>query len=248
LHAKDGYTQSDVLHRELSEKDGKREVAVAGIREMLVRHHASPEMLERTKQQREAMRRLGFGGVISKLPRRLPTDSNTRKGNLAEIVLAEYIVAAANAELPIYRLRYNPNIEQSMKGDDVLAFDLDANPVRVIVGEAKFRSTSDTRVVRELVDSLVTSYKGSVPASLQFVADRLFELGQADLGERVFQCAELFLQDKLRLDYMGLLLSDTKSAGRIDRATPAALRRLVMISLGVEAPESLVDDCYLNLE
>jgi hypothetical protein len=216
----DGYTQSEVPHRALYEQVGKRGIAVAGIQEMPVRHHASPEMLELTRQQLEAMRRLGFGGVMSKLPRRFPTNSTARKGNLAEIVLAEYIVAAADAELPIYRLRYNPNIEQSMKGDDVLAFDLDANPVRVIVGEAKFRSTSSTGIVRELADSLVRSYKGSVPASLQFVADRLFESGQADLGERVFKCAELFLQDKLRIDYMGLLLSDTKSAERVDSAAP----------------------------
>jgi hypothetical protein len=232
----------------LSEQDGKREIAVAGIQEMLVRHHASQEMLERTRRQREAMSRLGFGGALSKLPRRFPTNPTTRKGNLVEIVLAEYIVAAAGAELPIYRLRYNPNIEQSMKGDDVLAFDLDSSPVRIIVGEAKFRSTSSTTIVKQLVDSLVRSYRGSVPASLQFVADRLFESGQTELGERVLQCAELFLQDKLRLDYMGLLLSDTKSAERVDSATPASLRHLVMISLGLEAPGSLVDDCYLNLE
>ena len=34
-----------------------------------------------------------------------------------------YICAASGTCLPVYRLRYNPNIEQSMKGDDVLAFD-----------------------------------------------------------------------------------------------------------------------------
>ena len=246
--ATDGYTQSEVLHRALSEQDGKREIAVAGIQEMLVRHHASPEMLKRTRRLHKAMSQLGFGGALPNPARRFPTDSNTRKGNLAEIVLAEYIVATADAELPIYRLRYNPNIEQSMKGDDVLAFDLDANPVRIIVGEAKFRSDSSTEIVRELVESLVRSYKGSAPASLQFVADRLFDSGQEELGDRVFQCAALILQDKLRIDYVGLLLSDTKSAGRVDRATPTDLRRLVMISLGVEAPASLVDDCYLNLE
>ncbi len=244
---KDDYTQSAVLHRILSEKDGKRTIAVTGIREMLVRHHASPEMLERTRQQREAMTRLGFGAV-QKMLQRFPTNPVTQKGNLAEIVLAEYIVAATGSELPIYRLRYNPNIEQSMKGDDVLAFDLDANPVRIIVGEAKYRATSSITVVKELVECLVRSYKGEVPASLQFVADRLYETGQADLGERVLQCAMLFLQGKLRLDYVGLLLSDMKSAGRIDSATPSSLRRLAMISLGVDAPDSLVDECYRNLE
>src|SRR5262245_36286037 len=62
FRAMDGYTQSEVLHRALSEQDGKRKIAVAGLQEMLVRHHASPEMLERTRRQREAMSRLGFGG------------------------------------------------------------------------------------------------------------------------------------------------------------------------------------------
>jgi hypothetical protein len=36
-----------------------------------------------------------------------------------------------------------------MKGDDVLAFDLDSHPVRVIVGEAKFRATSTKDSVQE---------------------------------------------------------------------------------------------------
>jgi len=246
--SKDGYTQSAILHRALSEQDGKRADAVAGIREMLVRHHASPDMLRRTRRYREAMEGLGFGGVLRRLPRRFPTNPTTQKGNLAEIVLAEYIVSAAGAELPVYRLHYNPNIEQSMKGDDVLAFDLDANPVRVIVGEAKYRSTSTLGVVRDLVSSLERSYRDAVPASLQFVADRLFESGQEDLGDRVLQCAALLLRGNLRVDYMGLLLSDTKSAERVDSATPDSLRRLVMISLGVEAPDSLIDDCYRNLE
>jgi hypothetical protein len=43
-------------------------------------------------------------------------------------------------------------------------------------------------------------------------------------------------------------LSDTKSAERVDRATPNSLRRLAMISLGVDAPDSLIDECYNNLE
>ena len=107
--------------------------------------------------------------------RRFPTNASTRKGNLAEVILAEYVVAASGLALPVYRLRYNPNIDQSMKGDDVLAFDLDANPVRIVIGEAKFRGVSTKKAVEEIVEGLVRSYKGGIPASLQFVADRLFE-------------------------------------------------------------------------
>jgi Cap4 SAVED domain len=244
---KDAKTTTKVPHRALSVTDGKREFAAAAISGMLVRHHVSPEALKRSEQQREAMKRLGLESHQARL-RRFPTNPSTRKGNLAEIVLAEYVVAASGLTLPVYRLRYNPNVDQSMKGDDVLAFDLDSDPVRVVVGEAKFRATSSATAVTEIVEGLIRSHKAGVPASLQFVADRLFEEGQPDLGMRVSGCAVLFAREKLRVDYIGLLLSDAQSATRVDDATPGTLRRLAMISLGVEDPDSLVNACYQALD
>lgn len=234
-------------HRALTEKDGTRALTVQTLREMLAQHHASPEALNRTEQHREALKRLGLGAEQARL-RRFPTNPSTQKGNLAEIVLAEYVVAASGVVLPVYRLRYNPNIDQSMKGDDVLAFDLEADPVRIIVGEAKFRGASSAAAVKEIVEGLVRSHKGGVPVSLQFVADRLFDAGQVDLAERVLNCARLFALEELRIDYVGLLLSDAQTATRVDAATPGSLRRLAMISLGVKDPDSLVDACYRSLE
>ena len=162
--------------------------------------------------------------------------------------LAEYVVAASRLVLPVYRLRYNPNVDQSMKGDDVLAFDLDSNPVRLVVGEAKFRGISSAAAVTEMVEGLLRSHKGGVPASLQFVADRLFDEGQANLGKRILECALLFVRGKLRLEYIGLLVSDTQAASRIDACTPATPTRLAMISLSVDDPDGLVESCYQKLE
>jgi hypothetical protein len=155
---------------------------------------------------------------------------------------------ASNLTLPVYRLRYNPNVDQSMKGDDVLAFDLDADPVRVVVGEAKFRGISSSVAVIEIVDGLLRSHKAGVPVSLQFIADRLFDEGKHDLAVRVQECAVLFARDRLRLDYVGLLLSDWQSSNRIVAHTPATLKRLAMVSFGVDSPDSLVDACYETLE
>lgn len=217
------------------------------LREIVVQHHASPEALKQTEQHREAMRRLGLGAEQALLPR-FPTNPSTQKGNLAEIVLAEYMVAASGVKLPVYRLRYNPNVDQSMKGDDVLAFDLDAEPVRIIVGESKFRGASSPAAVKEIVERLARSHKGGVPVSLQFVADRLFEAGQVELAGRVLNCATLFALGELRIDYVGMLLSDTRTAERVEDATPGSLRRLAMISLGVPDPDSLVDACYREVE
>ena len=244
--AKDGQTKSNVPHRALAEKAGKRAVMMATIKKMLVRHHASPEALERSRTRCEAMKRLGFEAEQARLGR-FPTNDLTRKGNLAEVLLAEYVVAANGVTLPIYRLRYNPNVEQSMKGDDVLAFDLEASPVKVIVGEAKFRGTSSITAVGEIVGGLVRSYKSGLPMSLQFVADRLFESGQVNVGEQVLKCAELFASGSLRLDYVGLLMSDTKSADHVDQATPSTVPRLAMVSLGIPDPVSLIEGCYSGL-
>jgi hypothetical protein len=247
LAAKEGMTSSNVPHRSLSEQDGKRHAAIAYIRQVLTNHHVNPEALARTRAHHEAMERLGFAGEQARL-RRFPTNPSTQKGNLAEVVLAEYVVAASGAELPVYRLRYNPNVNQSMKGDDVLAFDFGHTPVRVIVGEAKFRGVSANAAVVEIVEALVRSHKSGVPVSLQFVADRLFEAGNVELGGRVLECAVLFALDTLDLVYVGLLLSDQRSSERVDGATPTTLRRLAMISLGVEDPDSLATECYRDLE
>jgi hypothetical protein len=214
---------------------------------MVITHHVSPDALERTEQQRKAIRRLGLGEAQARLSR-FPTNNATRKGNLAEIVLAEYIVASRGMALPVYRLRYNPNVDQSMKGDDVLAFDLDAKPARIVIGEAKFRGVSSTAAVKEIVEGLLRSHEGGVPASLQFVADRLFEDGQVEIAGRILDCARLFALDELHIDYVGMLLSDVRAAARVNEATPGILHRLAMISFGVREPDSLADACYENLE
>jgi hypothetical protein len=243
--AADRVTQAKIPHRALSLRAGKQMLATSSIRNMLIQHHASPEAVKRSKAQVTAMKRLGVSPA--KHLSRFPTNPATRKGNLAEVVLAEYITVATGTTLPVYRLRYNPNIDQSMKGDDVLAFDLDANPVRIIIGEAKFRAQSTNSSVQEIVAGLLRSHKAGLPASLQFVADRLFETGQGELAERVMSCATLFAKSQLRLDYVGLLLSDTKAADRVDDVQSGRLRRLAIISLGLHDPEALVDGCYKGL-
>lgn len=247
LNASDGKTNNGVPHRALSEANDGRKAAIEYLREVLVDHHASPQAIKRTELLREAMKRIGFGAAQKRL-RRFPANLTTQKGNLAEIILAEYVVAANGLSLPVYRLRYNPNVEQSMKGDDVLAFDLDSNPVRIVVGEAKFRGTPTKEAVTDIVAGLFRSNKGGVPGSLQFVADRLFEEGQAEIGERVLECAVLFANEQLQLDYVGFLMSNTNSAAQIDKSTPATRTRLAMLSLGLADPDDLVTACFDGLE
>ena len=240
-------TNSDVPHRALSQDNESHDDTVEQIREALIRHHTSEEMRKRDQRKRASLRLLGYP-VSDAETQRFPHADKTRKGNLAEVFLAEYIIAGSDAGLPVYRLRYNPNVEQSMKGDDVLAFDFHSKPVRILVGEAKFRGTPSKKAVEDIVGGLFRSHQAGLPVSLQFVADRLFETGNMDLGRRVENCALLMAQGRLDLYYVGLLLSNTNSKSSVDRHTNGDLRNLVMISLGVDDPNGLVCECFDGIE
>ena len=146
----DSHSTYGLPTRVLAETDSDIDQFVEAMRDCIRNHHSRPEDLERDRQRRDAYTRQGLTFPVS----RFPVTSTTRKGNWAEVLLCEYVMATCNASLPVYRLRYNPNVEQSMKGDDVLAFDLNSDPVRVIVGEAKFRKTPSKKAVIDIVDSL----------------------------------------------------------------------------------------------
>ena len=239
----DGHSNDRVPTRQLNESNGKPGNFSAVMRKWIRIHHSRPENLERDQKRREALMRQG----AKCLTKRFPTNSDTQKGNWAEIFLAEYISAACNAQLPVYRLRYNPNIEQSMKGYDVLAFDLDSDPIRIIVGEAKFRGTPSKEAVLDIVTTLERSCLAGVPVSLQFVADRLFDEGQENLGRRVEECSDLFALGKLRLDHVGLLVSNENASKHVMRNAKSSERRLAVMSLCLYDPVALVKSSFKGL-
>ena len=236
LAATDQNTAHTVPHRVLDDGPLKPVAFIAAMTQWIVNHHVSPDALERERVRRKALARQGLVDTVQ----RFPINLSTQKGNWAEILLAEYVATSSGAQLPVYRLRYNPNVDQSMKGDDVLAFDLDSDPVRVLVGEAKFRSTPSKAVVEELVGALVKSHSGNIPASLQFVADRLFESGKNELGAKVAECNALFAQGKLQLDYVGLLVSNRDVHRHVQRNAKSSVSRVAVISLGLANPEGIV--------
>lgn len=179
--------------------------------------------------------------------KRYPTNSSTQKGNLAEALLAEYVKDCCSLELPVYRLRYNPNVDQSMKGDDVLAFDFTGDAPRLIVGEAKFRETPTPQVVRDIVAALLASHQAQVPSSLQFIADRLFEQDRLELGIRVYGCAQLIAEGRLKPEYVGLLMSDSRAHEKMHEHTASCGIPLAVVSLAVSDPVGLVSSCYGGL-
>lgn len=241
LAATDQHTAHAVPHRMLDDAPLHSGSFTVAMTDWIVNHHISAEFIEKDRRKREALARQGLSDPSRS---RLPTSDKTQKGNWAEIFLAEYLAASAGAQLPVYRLRCNPNVDQSMKGDDVLAFDLDSDPVRILVGEAKFRSTPTRNVVEDLVAALAKSHSGNIPASLQFVADRLFESGQIELGEKVAACNIQFAQGRLRLDYVGLLVSRGNVHQYVHDNAKSGLSRLAVISLSLADANAIVSESF----
>lgn len=243
----DSVTAKNIAHRALSLSDQKVNDAVQGIRPALIQHHASPEMIARDNRKIASLNALGYSLDDANV-QRFPTHSDTQKGNLTEVFLAEYICASSGADLPIYRLRHNPNVEQSMKGDDVLAFDFRDKRPRIIIGEAKFRGVPSKKAVEEIIKGLNSSYRGGLPTSLQFVADRLYESGQNALADQVESCVLNMANGNLDLNYAGILLSNQNSANPINAHADSNIRELVMISLSMSKPNELVTACFDGLE
>jgi hypothetical protein len=240
----DGHSDHGVPTRKLSETSSDVDQFVTVMREYLRTHHSRPEDLERDRLRREAYARQGLALPLTRFPR----NPKTRKGNWAEVLLCEYVTASCNADLPVYRLRYNPNVDQSMKGDDVLAFDLTANPIRIIVGEAKFRGASSKKAVTDMIESLERSLRGGLPASLQFVADRLIMEGNEDLGRRIEECTDLFVRNRLQIDHVGFLASNHLAPTHVEKNASSSLRRLAVISMVLSDGEGLVNSCFNGLE
>jgi hypothetical protein len=239
----DGVTSTRKQHRLLTENAAAPGALVEYLRKAIVVHHNDPEKVRRVARQNERLQRQGVP------PRPLyPSSVTTQKGNVAEIALAEYIVATEGLTLPVYRLRHNPNIEQSMKGDDVLAFDLDATPPRILVGESKFRSTPRREDAEEIVEQLLRSEKARIPVSLQFVADRLYDQGDDDLAARIEELQFALGRGRPTIEHVGLLLGPASAAHIVKTYTPAtAPRRLAMISLSLGGPDACVSDCFRGL-
>lgn len=123
-----------------------------------------------------------------------PSDSNpnTQKGHLIEILACDFAQSCLGYDIPIFRFHYNPNYEQSMKGDDLLGFDLSSG-TNVIVGEAKYRKTFKKETVLEMYDTISNGFRPH-PISIEFVASVLEIEGGAEGDAEKVQKAQKIRQ------------------------------------------------------
>lgn len=209
----------------------------------LIHHHYSDYRLEKLKQN---YHNIGFHEYAEQ-HRKLPIKDETQKGNATEVLLTEYVESCLNKRLiKVFKLKYNPNVDQSLKGDDTLMVDIisdgDNEKVKLYLGEAKFRKQPNKAAVDEISGSLNKSKK---PLSYSFLVD---ELGRNPDTRELADILDKFIIEEIKrkgdLTYTGFLLSNSSAAQCVESHLDSDNPTLVFISVGIDNPEDLIKKSF----
>lgn len=228
-------------HRKLTKKGISNNSLVGHLSNLIIKHHATASRLVKIEKKKNILERHDFTAYMKgKIP--VPIDNTkTQKGNLGEIILAEYLSSSTGLELLVYKLHYNPNVEQSMKGDDILLFDKADIQSKVIMGEAKFRAKSSKQALDDIVSSLS---KKNLPISLTFISDRLEEMGESGLAEEIDELISKLHSSKTPITYAGFYYSDIDAHKVIEKNLKSDNKNLVIVSYSENNPAQLVTECF----
>jgi len=245
-------TDPNKKHRKLSEASGKRAFAIKGIAQYLLAHHVDPQKIARAKSRKaEILKKYKLNSFEEYLDTQtyFPKLKNTRNGNAAEVILSNYLQETSGLSLVAFKLTYNPNVDQAIKGDDCLLFDVKDLTRKVMVGEAKFRGrTPDSKAIKEMIKNLEGAKK--LPISLPFISQHFTAIGDENMAAQIDDLLYELTTGKVDVINVGLIIS-TKSANRgqdaakqLDHYLKTTNPKLVAISLGIDDPDEIVDKTF----
>lgn len=202
----------DNPHRKLSEIKLNDEI-IAQIAEWIKEHHISNKQTELSEKKKNILKKYGLDEFV-KSQKYFPDNDNTKKGNLGEIILCEYIEETTGYELLVYRLRYNPNVSQSMKGDDILLFNQDDLKKAIILGEAKYRIPANKSTIEEILSSFGGEPK--LPLSLTFISNILRDNGNIDFADDIEEIQMEMRKGNIPIINTGFVMGDENAFKSVD--------------------------------
>lgn len=224
-------------HRQLLAKENSREQAINQMAEWLVLYHLSDAKKVLLNRKKVILEKYDFA-EYAKMLHVFPQTDKTKKGNLGEVILTEYLSQTTGISILIYKLRYNPNVDQSMKGDDVLLVGTN----RIIVGESKFRSNATKQAVDKTAEIMKSSL--ALPLSLGFIADRLFEQGLFDLSAQIQEMQINLGKAEIDIKNAALLLSTNDIGSYVEKHMDSTNQDFVFISLGMDDPPGFMEATF----
>lgn len=244
LDATDEAHKADYCHRSLSEKAALNADQIANLANRLIHYHYKPATI---KSLQEKYAKIGFPQFASseyfKNSRMLPNADKVKKGNATEMLMQEYCLSAINKTKDlvfVYRFQFSPNVDQSMKGDDMLILNVaDRSHPVFYLGEAKFRGRPDTKSLREIKGSLV---KDKVPISLNFLRNCF-----SDSQPEEYSLIDDYMEKSLAqydIRYIGFILSTDKCNDYVKTHWSCDNPKHVMLSLAMDNPTQFITDLF----
>jgi len=204
---------SKFKHIQLVESVGARPQVFDELAGLIYSYHA------RSRINANLLTYLGYPQVAKAVKgdqRPKASNPETRKAHFVEILACEFACNCLGFEIPVLRLRYNPNPHQSMKGDDILGFRFPTNHEEtscVLVGEAKYRGSFDTDSVEDAFRRLSESFRPH-PVSMEFVATILDLEENRSKAQQIRQIQSLLRSRSPRISNHYLLFLGTKGSPR----------------------------------
>lgn len=239
-------------HRIFSEKTDQRAQAIDQIALWIIKHHLSKEKLLRFKKKREIYEKYKFDNHL-KANYPFPKHENTKKGNTGEILLSQYLQNTSGLKPLAYKLHYNPNIDQAIKGDDCLLLNESNLHEKIIVGEAKFLGEPK----KQKIDSIILNLEGNkrLPTSIPFVAQHFETAGNSEFAGDLEELLTEVYDNKVPIVNVGFLMS-TKSGKppskdtcyQVDKYALSKNPRLVFLALGIDEPMQIVQEAFAKAD
>lgn len=147
------FSDGQKIYRTLIENDNvKTNDIIDGIAKWLLEHLVSDSKIKMLRERKKDIyHKYSFKNHIE-AQGLIPTEGFVRQGNLGEITFIEYLKSLKKYDFLVYKLVYNPNVSQSMKGDDILMFD-EQNLRNILLGEAKYRGKASIQTIEEILGS-----------------------------------------------------------------------------------------------
>ena len=172
--------------------------------------------------------------IAAYLARKIPTSMRGKSGDLGEILATEYINAGyLPFVVPINRLRWKDSRDLPMRGEDVVGFAFDANPLRFLKGEAKSGKKITAEVVRAARDALRKNFGLPLPHTLSFIMERLFEMNQDAKAELIEEYVNNKLPEQSQVTHLIFTFSQNDPAEFLKDDAKNAKKPIVHHAVGL---------------
>lgn len=232
-------------HRELTESTAVDDDLIEWMARKIISHHYTQFRIDRLKEKYGS---LGFEKYAEQ-HRKLPIADKVKKGNATEVLLTDYVQTTQGKEfIKVFKLKYNPNVDQAIKGDDTLMVDLfeenGNEKIKIYLGESKFRQAPSKAVIEDITNSLS---KDTLPLSYTFLVEEIAKTNEP-LARKLDDYIVQDVKDRGNLIYAGLLLSNTDTSRTVERHLNSDNSNLVFISVGIDDPEGFIESVFERAE